>query len=152
MKRTSLLILLLLFLPELAISQKFSYREIKETNEVTSFEKHVFKFNYLYTYDTDFEVKSKILNHKTNLLIEKVDKNINGRLTLLESNGEKTFLEIISCYEKTYNDSRKKYFKFTCKSENGTIVYFNLDRGNNWRLWTNFEDNERIYFVQNIYD
>ncbi|CAH8282509.1 hypothetical protein EV196_105176 [Mariniflexile fucanivorans] len=143
----NILFLLILISSNILFSQKFSYHWDKETGEITSFDKHIFEFKNTYIYDMDFEKKGETYPVDFVLLIEKKDRNTNGRLVTMWDN-KKTSIKILNCFEKTYLNSTDKYFTIKCENLKGGIMYFNLDYQSSWRLWIDKGENERIYFLK----
>lgn len=142
---------ILMFSTDISFSQDFNYRWIEETGEITSFEKHIFSFNYAHKYDVDFEKSNDYIFGKYSILIEKKDRYSKGRLILL-MDGEKISAKILSCYYQTYRNSIEKYYQFKCEGASADIIlYFILDNDSNsdWRFWMKITEDERLYFTKN---
>jgi hypothetical protein len=145
--KEKIIFVLLLLLINFSSAQSFPYKWIETTGEVTSFEKVIINFSHLYYYDMDFEKRTKSSNPKVSLLIEKPNRYRSGRLVLSWGHTKDNF-KILSCYYKKYANSSKKYYQFKCEGEKGKIIYFNLEKDEDWALWRNMSSNERVYFTK----
>ena len=141
----NIITLLLLLSTSISFAQTMSYKINESTGQVNTIDKFIVEFNYMTTYDEDFEKWGKEFTTKVNLLIEKTNRDIPGRLVVLWDDKRDSF-EILSCYYVSYTNKSDKYFHFKCKNEYGKIIYYNLDNISGWRLWTEINDNQRIYF------
>lgn len=147
-----ILIIPFLFLTNISFSQDFNYKWIESTGEITSFEELVIEFSYTYTYDTDFHQQDENTHTKFQLLVEKKDRNINGRFLTLW-NGKKVSLEILSCFAKNYNNSSDKFYLFKCENQTGKIIYFILEnKVSGWFLSMEIDNAKRLYFAQSAVD
>ncbi|MFV8366214.1 hypothetical protein [Flavobacterium sp. XS1P27] len=147
------LIVVILMSTFYSFAQGLTYN-ISSTNQIKNF-KHVFTYTKGYLYDEDFQKSQNPTYSESKVLIE-INSSGTGKLVILFSTGNKTTLDIYSCYKKNYNNSSSGYWEFAVENElsknyDKTTSTYCLDIDNNTfgDFWQWFKYNKSRYYFTN---
>lgn len=116
------------------------------TGKIYSTGKFIIEKNETYEYDVDFNKKGEIF--KTNFIVT-FQLNSEGKGTMIMSNnGDKAYLKVLSCYQKSYRNSDEKYWEFKCTNNLGQTeyAYMNRNKKSIGEFWIPIGNNKRVYF------